>query len=86
MNRKLRHHHILSAVMVTTLAAATGCASSTRHGGAPAKAEPAQPITQSTPMPTEAPAPANADANARWPRRPPPSAARPVQCPSPFRP
>ncbi|HZD97399.1 MAG TPA: hypothetical protein VE132_04470 [Micromonosporaceae bacterium] len=69
MNRKLRRHHILSAVMVTTLAAASGCAS-TRHGDAPAtaKAEPAQPSAQTTPT-THAPAPgsANADANASAP-------------------
>ena len=66
MNRKLRRHHILSAVMVTTLAAATGCAS-TRHGDAPAtaKAEPAQPSAQTTPAP--ATGNANADANASAP-------------------
>ena len=68
MNRKLRRHHILSAVMVTTLAAATGCASATRHGDTPSnrKANPDQPIAQSTPATstTDAPAPGNANANA----------------------
>lgn len=67
MNRKLRRHHILSAVMVTTLAAATGCASATRHGDTPStgKPEPAQPIAQSTPTPTtHAPAPGKADGDA----------------------
>jgi WD40-like Beta Propeller Repeat len=71
MNRKLRRHHILSAVMVTTLAAATGCASTGRHADTPgaAKAEPAQPIAQSSPTPSSAPptsaarAPAAASAN-----------------------
>jgi hypothetical protein len=71
MNRKLRRHHILSAVMVTTLAAASGCASTSRHGDAArtAKAEPAQP-TQSSAAPSPAPStrpapvPAKADANA----------------------
>jgi hypothetical protein len=67
MNRKLRRHHLLSAVMVTALAAATGCTSANRHADtpAPAKAEPAQPGAQTTPT-THAPAPgsANADANA----------------------
>ncbi len=70
MNRKLRRHHILSAVMVTTLAAATGCASAARHGDAPSteKAEPAQPVAQSA-TPAHAPAPGNAngDANASAP-------------------
>lgn len=72
MTRKLRRHHILSAVMVTTLAAATGCASATRHGDTPSteQADPAQPIAQSMPTPaTHAPAPGNAngDANANAP-------------------
>ena len=75
MNRKLRRHHILSAVMVTTLAAATGCASTSRHGDAPAtaKAESAQPAQSSSasppaqspsPSPSRAPVPAKADTNA----------------------
>jgi WD40-like Beta Propeller Repeat len=61
MNRKLRRHHILSAVMVTTLAAATGCTSANRHADTPtsAKAEPGHPIAQSTPTPTPTPAPGN---------------------------
>jgi len=70
MNRKLRRHHILSAVMVTTLAAATGCASATRHANTPstAKADPAQPIAQSTTTtPEPAQGNANADANASVP-------------------
>ena len=70
MNRKLRRHHILSAVMVTTLAAATGCASAARHGDAPSteKAEPAQPVAQAaTPANVPAPGNANGDANASAP-------------------
>jgi hypothetical protein len=70
MNRKLRRHHILSAVMVTTLAAASGCASTSRHGDRPGTAKPEPPQTaQSSAASSRAsssptPVPAKADTNA----------------------
>jgi WD40-like Beta Propeller Repeat len=71
MNRKLRRHHILSAVMVSTLAAASGCALTSRHDDAAgvATGKPAQPSRSSAasspaPSTSPAPVPAKADTNA----------------------